>query len=96
LFRIRIEQPRLLLGNAWDETSLIPPGIRPSTPPMHFDFLSSVTPEEVRSSSLHPCCDVLPLVSAVSGMVGRRVQAAKQGRAKREVERAMRSAGIAR
>jgi hypothetical protein len=86
----------LLFGDAWDETSLIPPWIRPSAPPMHFDFLTSVTPDEVRSSTLHPCCDVLPLVSAVGGIVSKRVQAAKQERAKREVERAMRAAGIRR
>jgi hypothetical protein len=37
---------------------------------------------------------VLPLVGAISGIVSQRVQAGKQRRAKREVERAMRAAGI--
>jgi len=63
---------------------------------MHFDFLASVTPQEVRSSTLHPCCDVLQLVSAVSGIVSKGVRAVKQRRAKREVERVMRAAGIRR
>jgi hypothetical protein len=92
LFQIHIEQPVFIFGEAWDDTSTVPPWIRPSAPPVHFDFLAAVTPEEVRSSTVHPCCDVLPLVGAVS----RRMQSARQGRAKREVERAMRAAGIRR
>ena len=92
LFRIEIDQPVFLFGEAWDNTSIVPPWIQPPAPPVHFDFLAAVTPAEVRSSTLHPCCDVLPLVGAVS----RRVQSVKEGRAKREVERAMRAAGIRR
>jgi hypothetical protein len=93
-FRILIEQPVILVGEAWDDASIVPPWIQPSAPPVQFDFLAAVTPEEVRSSTLHPCCDVLPLVGAISGIVSQRVQAGKQRRAKREVERAMRAAGI--
>jgi hypothetical protein len=92
LFRIQIEQPVFLSGDSWDETSVVPPWIRPSAPPVHFDFLASVTPEEVRSSTVHPCCDVLPL----AGIVSRQLQRAKERRATREVERAMRAAGIRR
>ena len=96
LFRILIEQPVVLFGEAWADTSIVPPWIRPPVAAVHFDFLATVTPEEVRPSTVHPCCDVLPLVGAISGIVNQRVGAAKQGRAKREVERAMRAAGIRR
>ena len=92
LFRIQIEQPVFLFGETWDNTSIVPPWIRPPAPPVHFDFLASVTPEEVRSSTVHPCCDVLPL----AGVVSRQLQGAKQRRATREVQRAMRAAGIRR
>lgn len=96
LFRIRIDQPMLLTGEAWEDRSVTPPWVRPSTPPLHYDFLSSVTPQEVRSSTVHPCCDVMPVLEAVSGLIGKGVRAAQQRRAKREVERAMRAAGIRR
>lgn len=92
LFRLHVEQPRLLTGEAWDDTSLMPLWIRPSGPPAHVDFLAAVAPEEVRGSTLHPCCDVLPIVEAI----GKRLQAGKRGRAQREVARTMRAAGIRR
>jgi hypothetical protein len=94
LFRIRVEERSPLAGEAWDETSLIPPWIRPAAPPVHYEFLKSVTPEEFRSSTLHPCCDVLPLVKLLSDAVSDQLRAARQARAKREVENAMRAAGI--
>jgi hypothetical protein len=96
LFRIRIEQPMLLTGEAWEDRSVTPPWVRPSAPTVHFDFVSSVTPEEVRSSTIHPCCNVMPVVDAVSGLIGKGIRAAKERRAKGEVERAMRAAGIKR
>ena len=71
---------------------MVPSWIRSSATPVHFDFLASVTPEQVRALTLHPCCDVLPIVGAIS----KRIQSAKEGRARREVERTMRAAGIRR
>ena len=94
LFRVQINQPVPLSGEAWEERSITPPWVRPSTPTVHYDFLSSVTPQGVRSSTVHPCCSVMPVIEAASGLIGKSVRAANQRRAKREVERAMRAAGI--
>jgi hypothetical protein len=91
-FTLTIDEQWSMPGEAWDDLSLAPLWVRPSMPPTHFELLSAVTPEEVRASTLHPCCDVLPIVGAIS----KRITSAKQARAKREVERTMRAAGIRR
>ena len=96
LFRVRIDQPMLLTGEAWEDRSVTPPWVRQSAPVAHFEFLSSVTPQEVRSSTVHPCCNVMPIVDTLGGLVGKGIRAVKDKRAKREVERAMRAAGIRR
>lgn len=95
IFRIRVEQWQLE-GNPWDENSFAPVWVQPSTPPLQFQFLQSVTPDEVRSPSVHPCCDVMPAVTAARSLVTKGVRAVKQARARREVEQAMRAAGIRR
>ena len=94
LFRTKVEALWQPEGNAWDDTSLVPLWVQPSMPAFHMDFLQTVTPEQVRAPAIYPCCDVMPLVSAVSDFVGKRIQAIKQNRAKREVENAMKAAGI--
>jgi hypothetical protein len=96
VFRSRVQVPMLLEGDAWTDTSMIPVWVQTSTPALQFEFLQTVTPPETRASTIHPCCDVLPAVSAVTRYIGKRVEAVKQGRAKREVEAAMRAAGIRR
>lgn len=96
LFRTTVEVPELFEGEPWDLKSPIPLWARPSLPPVHLDFLASVTPPEVRASTLYPCCDVLPAVMAVTDVVGKGIKALKQRSARREVENAMRAAGIKR
>ena len=39
---------------------------------------------------MHPCCDVLPVL----GVIKKGLRSAKDARAKREVERTIRAAGI--
>ena len=70
--------------------------VRYLVPATHIEFLQEVTPEEVRASTVHPCCTVTPVIEAVADFVRGRVRAAKETRAKREVEEAMRAAGIRR
>ena len=94
LFRIQVEERSPLVGDAWHDTSVVPSWIRPSAPPVHFEFLMSGTPEEFRSSTVYPCCDILPLINAIRKTVSQGLRAAKQQRAKQEVERVMRAAGI--
>ena len=39
---------------AWHDESTVPLYVRPSMPPVHFEFLQQVTPEFFRSSVLYP------------------------------------------
>lgn len=39
---------------AWHEDSTVPSYVRPTMPPVHFEFLQQVTPEFFRSSVLYP------------------------------------------
>lgn len=94
LFRSRVDERLLFEAPAWEDTSVVPPWVRPTAPTYHYEFLSMVTPEEVRGATLYPCCNVGPLIDRVGDMVTKGVRAIKHGRAKREVERVMRDAGI--
>jgi hypothetical protein len=96
IFRVRVEGWVAFEDDAWEERSTVPLFAQPSAPPVHFEFLQSTTPEEVRASTVHPCCDVMPAVSAVGSFVKERVRSARERRAKGEVEQAMRAAGIKR
>jgi hypothetical protein len=96
LFKVEITGRVLVLEDPWVDTSLTPPWVRPSMSSYQYEFLSAVNPGEVRASTLNPCCDVLPAVGAVRGFIGKRIRSVKERRAKREVEEAMRAAGIRR
>lgn len=97
LFRVTIEgRPLEFETEAWEDTSFTPPWVRPLAPAAHFEFLSAVTPEESRSPTVHPCCNVTPVLGAVAGLVKDAIRAAKERSARREVERVMREAGIKR
>jgi hypothetical protein len=45
---------------------------------------------------MYPCCTVTPVISAVKSFIDNRVRASREKSAKREVEEAMRAAGIRR
>ena len=45
---------------------------------------------------MYPCCNVTPIIRAVKGLIDSRVRASREKSAKREVEEAMRAAGIRR
>ena len=94
LFRSRVDARMMVEGTAWDDPSSPPLWIRGASSPYHVDFFQAVSPEAVRSSTVHPCCDVMPVVRTVTGLVGSRIQAVKERRARREVEETMRAAGI--
>lgn len=94
IFRVKIEAFEAFTEKPWERDLPVPPWVRPLAPPAHFEFLQSVTPVEFRGATLHPCCNVSPVISAVSSFVGDQIRSIKQRRAKREVERAMRDAGL--
>jgi hypothetical protein len=96
IFRVKIEAFEAFTEKPWERDLPVPPWVRPLAPPAHFEFLQSVTPVEFRGATLHPCCNVSPVISAVSSFVGDQIRSVKQRRAQREVERAMRDAGLFR
>jgi hypothetical protein len=92
IFRVRVEGWRFE-EKAWAEPS-VEGWIRSAAPQSHVDFLQTVTPEHFRASTMYPCCDVMPVVESVTNLVRGGVRAIRQARAKREVEQAMKAAGI--
>ena len=95
VFRVNIEVWKPFEDTIWAEATA-DGWVRASAPQQHVDFLQSVTPQEVRSATAYPCCNVTPVVQSVTGFVRGRVRATKESRAKREVAEAMRAAGITR
>lgn len=95
IFRVKVEQI-WLEGHAWQEKPPVAPWVQPLIPLPHVEFLEAVTPEEVRASTMYPCCTVTPVISAVKKFIDSRVRASREKSAKREVEEAMRAAGIRR
>jgi hypothetical protein len=94
LFRVEVEQWVPFETDPWESTSIVPPWVRPHRPAYQYEFLSMVTPEAVRGPTLHPCCNVTPLLGKVGELVTNAVRSVKKARAKRELERVMREAGI--
>ena len=63
VFRVKVRG--LALVPAWEDRSIVPPWIRPSAPPTHFEFLEQVTPEEFRAGTLYPGALGIPVVPLV-------------------------------
>ena len=96
VFRTSVEKESVLEGEPWAETRMTPPWMRTPAPPVHFEFLEQVVPEEFRAATLYPCCNITSAITSAAGFVKDGVRKIKEGRAKREVEEAMRAAGIKR
>jgi hypothetical protein len=96
VFRTRVSVWTAFDHLPWEAPTTVPLWVRPSTPPVHFRFLESTTPEEVRASAAQTCCNITPAVGAVTGFVKKQIRAARERSARREVEEAMRAAGIRR
>ena len=95
VFRVKIEGWVPFEHKAWAEPS-VEGWVRSKAPQSHVDFLQTVTPEHFRASTMYPCCDVMPVLESVTNFISDGIRAVKQARAKREVERAMKAAGIVR
>jgi hypothetical protein len=93
IFRVKVEGWVPFEHKAWAEPS-VEGWIRSAAPQSHVDFLQTVTPEHFRASTMYPCCNVMPVLESVTHFVRDGVRAIRQARAKREVEQAMKAAGI--
>ena len=95
VFKATVEERYFVLdSSAWAETWLVPSYVQPSSPPAHFQILQSVTPQQIGGASAGVGVDVLPALGAAKRYIGKRLYAAKERRAKKEVAEAMRAAGI--
>ena len=94
VFRMKVEKDDVLAAAPWAETWMVPNYVRPTSSPTHFQFLQTTAPAKTRSSSLGIGLDVIPALYAAKRYIDRRIYAAKEARAKKEVAEAMRAAGI--
>ena len=68
----------------------IPPYLRTPMPSYHHDFLSQVTKEEFRSSTLYPVgIPVVPIVELLSRNIRKALRKAEERRAREEVSKAL-------
>ena len=94
IFRMTITNRKMLDEIPWAETWLVPDYVKPTAPPVHFEFLKAVTPEEHRAPTLYPGANIGAGISAIGKFIGKRIRASQEERARREVEEAMKAAGI--
>lgn len=74
----------------WEERTLTPAFVRPTRDLYQHELLAQVTPDLFKSTSMHPCCPVLPAVEFVVDQVKGMVRSYQQKRARREVQNALR------
>ena len=86
---------------AWHEDSTVPSYVRPTMPPVHFEFLQQVTPEFFRSSVLYPgaprtpyggvsfSVDLIPVLEALNKRMKAGKKRADQKAARAEVREAL-------
>ena len=63
----------------------------PESTPRYPLPLDAVTPEMFRSTAKHPCCDVVPLLSAAARKIGGAYRKYSESRARREVREAIKA-----
>jgi hypothetical protein len=62
VFRMEIKQRPLPYEHLWDG-DFVSAHVRPVRGLTHHEFLEQVTPDLFRSTSMYPCCPVLPLLA---------------------------------
>lgn len=74
----------------WVDWSAIPTYIRPKAPPVHFEFLMQVTPEEFRAGTLFPSgVDFVPVVGFLANQIKAVNRKRQEANAKEEVRKAL-------
>ena len=87
VFRILIRAPRPQRP-LWEIDSMIPGYVRPSMPGLHYEFLSMVTPEAFRASTLYPGMSLGPLLKWLGGNESKEeVRRRKEAKARQAVIR---------
>ena len=89
VFYIRVEAEGLEPERLWRDGTMVPAYVRPTRDLYQHEFLGAVTPELFRSTAQHPCCNVLPLVGAVSKQIRGAYRKYSESRARREVRKAI-------
>jgi hypothetical protein len=89
LFRIDVQERFLRYEHLWKDESITPAFVRPSRGLVHHEFLEQVTPDLFRGTALHPCCDLLPLVTSAWDKLRRAKHARDESKARQEVQRAL-------
>ena len=62
IFRLEVRDRPLPYEHLWDQGA-VPSYVRPTRTLHHHEFLGQVTPDLFRSTSVYPCCPVLPLLA---------------------------------
>jgi len=61
VFRLEVRERPLAVENLW-QRDWVPAYVQPFRTYYHQEFLAGVTPELFRSTAMHPCCNVGPLL----------------------------------
>ena len=100
VFRVQIRAWKFTFP-VWHDDSVVPPYVRPTAPPVHFEFLQQVTPEFFRASVLYPgypmtpygglglAVPVVPIVEALNKRIKAVKKRADEKAARDEVREAL-------
>ncbi len=87
-FRLSIEAVRpTYLNPVWEPDRTIPLYVHTARPLYHHEFLSMVTPDEFRASTLYPGIDVMRLIDALSRNISGEMREIRERRAREEVRK---------
>ena len=87
VFKVLIRAPRPPRP-LWETDTMIPGYVRPSMPPVHYEFLSQVTDPVFRAGVLYPGMSLGPLLKWLGGNKSKeQVRREKEARARKEVVR---------
>lgn len=90
-FYVMVEEALIDPERLWENGTLVPVYVRPTRNLYQHEFLDTVTPEMFRSTAKHPCCDVVPLLSAAARKIGGAYRKYSESRARREVREAIKA-----
>lgn len=97
VFRMMIRETRMPLSVLWEDQTHRPAYVLPRQPAAHYEFLRQVTPEEFRTSTLHPIgVSVLPLIEWAWRGIAREVRSSTEKRIRKRIQEELRELERAR
>lgn len=97
IFRLHVQERSASLEPLWKDQTVTPLYVRPKMPITHYEFLASVTPEELRAATLYPCCiNLVPMFEFLYDQATAAGRSYRELRAKRTVEKALREIRVTR